>query len=94
MTTENTRPGRSTSPTTCGLCGGAAHTPARMADEVGLDGLFNVCGDCGAECDGTDAYGVADRWYWCDAETVARGNAGMQAMQDDADWAEERRWDY
>jgi hypothetical protein len=84
---------RSDSPTKCGFCGGVAYTPERFADEntAGMDGVFNVCGECDAECSGTDARGVVDRWYWTGARQVAQGRAAMEASELDAAWAEERR---
>ena len=89
--TETTR---SNSPTTCGHCGGAAYTPQRMEGELGLDGLFNVCSDCGAECSGTGAYTEESRWYWTSATDAAKGREGLAAAQADAEWADERRFDY
>ena len=87
---------RSDSPATCGLCGGKAFEPERMRgeDPEELDGLFNVCGECGAECTGTGAYAEKDRYYWTGAKQVARGRAAMQAAQDDADRHADRLDDY
>lgn len=86
---------RSDSPTKCGLCGSEAYTPERFAgdDAQTADGVFNVCGSCGAECCGTDAYTVKDRWYWASAKTVARGREAMEAAEADAEWAESQRYD-
>jgi hypothetical protein len=88
--------GRSDSATKCGICGGEAYTPERFADEdpAEMDGVFNVCGECDAECTGTGAYTDTDRWYWTGAREVAQGRAAMEAAELDADWAEQRRYDY
>jgi hypothetical protein len=51
-----------------------------------------VCGECGAECTGTDAYDVADRWYWTGAREVAKGREAMEAAELDAEWGELNRW--
>jgi hypothetical protein len=87
---------RSDSPTKCGLCGGEAYTPERFSNEdpAELDGCFNECGECGAECTGADARGVVERWFWTGAQDVARGRAAMEAAELDAEWAEDRRYDY
>jgi hypothetical protein len=84
---------KSDSPKKCGLCGGVAFTPGRFPeeDELEMDGIFNECGDCGAECTGTGARGDAKRWYWTGARQVAQGRAAMEAAQLDAEWAEDRR---
>ena len=84
---------KSDSPLKCGLCGGKAYIPVRMVDEnpAVLDGLFNVCGDCGAECSGTGSYSETDRWYWTGARQVAQGRAALEAALLDAEWAEDRR---
>jgi len=87
---------RSDSPNKCGLCQSKAFTPGRFLDD-GLpptDGVFNVCCECGAECTGTDAWDVKDRWYWTGAASVAKGRAAMEAAELDAEWAESQRWDY
>jgi hypothetical protein len=86
--------GRSDSPTKCGLCGGEAYTPHRFTaqDERELDGVFNVCGECGAECSGTGARDDADRWYWSGAREVAQGRAALEAMELDAEMAEDQRY--
>jgi hypothetical protein len=86
---------KSDSPTKCGLCGSEAYTPARFADEDPkvMDGIFNVCSKCGAECTGTGARAETDRWYWTDARTAGRGRAAMEAAELDAEWAEERRYE-
>jgi hypothetical protein len=88
--------GRSDSATKCGICGGEAYTPGRFADEdpAEMDGVFNVCGECDAECTGTGARDDANRWYWTGARQVAQGRAAMEAAELDAAWAEERRYDY
>jgi hypothetical protein len=85
---------RSDSPKKCGLCDGVAYTPGRFAEEdpQEMDGIFNVCGECGAECTGTGARGEAKRWYWTGAAKVARGRAAMEAAELDAELAEDRRW--
>jgi len=85
---------RSDSPTKCGICGGEAYVPTRFtdADAREMDGVFNECGTCGAECSGTDAYNVTDRWYWTGAREVAIARARMEAMERDAEWAEAMRY--
>ncbi len=87
---------RSDSPTKCGLCGEAAHVPDRFTDEDAktADGVFNVCGSCGAECSGTDGWRVKDRWYWTGAAEVARQREALEAAELDADLAESMRGDY
>jgi hypothetical protein len=88
------REARSNSPTKCGICGGEAYTPQRftIADRRELDGVFNVCSKCGAECSGTGARDDADRWYWSGARDVARGRAALEAMEIDAEFAEGERY--
>jgi hypothetical protein len=90
------REARSNSATKCGLCSGEAYIPDRFSDRDAreLDGVFNVCGECGAECSGTDAWGVENRWYWTGAREVGIARARMEAMEADAEWAESMRWDY
>ena len=85
---------RSDSPNVCGHCGAKAYTPERFSDEDAseMDGVFNVCGQCEAECTGTDARGVKDRWYWLDSKRVAQGRAAMEAAEADAEWAESMRY--
>ena len=75
---------RSDSPTKCGHCGGKAYQPQRFEGED-TDGVFNVCGECEAECSGTDAYNVADRWFWTGAKIVAKQRDAMDAMEIDAE---------
>ena len=86
----------SDSPTKCGLCGGEAFAPSRFDEnaEREADGVFNVCGSCEAECSGTGAYSETNRWHWTGAREVAIGRAGLEAAQIDAEWAEDRRYDY
>lgn len=88
--------GRSDSATKCGLCGGKAYTPSRFTedDQAILEGVFNVCGDCEAECTGTGGRSETERFFWTGAREVAQGRAGLEAAQLDAEWAEERRYDY
>ena len=90
------REARSDSPNKCGICGGEAVTPGRFDDKDAreLDGVFNVCEECGAECSGTGSYKEKDRWHWTCARDVARGRAALEAMELDAEWAEAQRWDY
>ena len=76
---------RSDSPTKCGLCGCKAYQPERFQGEWECDGLFNVCGDCGAECSGTDVYSVKDRWFWTGAKIVAKQRDAIEAMELDAE---------
>jgi hypothetical protein len=78
---------KSDSPTKCGLCGARAHAPGRFTGEdiEGLDGVFNVCSECGAECSGTDAYNVKDRWFWTGAKAVAQQREAMEASEIDAE---------
>ena len=85
---------RSDSPTKCGFCGGEAYTPERFADEdpAEMDGIFNVCTDCGAECSGTGARDDVKRWYWTSARNAATGRAALEAMELDAGFAEEQRY--
>ena len=87
---------RSDSPHKCGICGEEAHVPGRFsdADARELDGLFNVCGTCGAECSGTGSRTETERWYWTGAREVAVARARMEAMEADAEWAESLRWYY
>lgn len=91
-----TQESRSDSPRKCGLCGGRADPPARFTndDVAQSDGVFNVCNECGAECTGTAAYTVKDRWYWTDAKTVDQGRRALEAAERDAEWAECQRWEY
>ena len=84
--------GKSDSPNVCGLCGGKAYQPQRFADEGDMDGMFNVCGDCGAECNGTGAWDEKERWHWLDARSVEQGRAAMEAAEMDAAYAEEMRY--
>jgi hypothetical protein len=84
---------RSDSPTKCGVCGSEAYQPARFEGED-TGGIFNECGACGAECTGTDARGVVERWFWTGASDVAVGRAALEAAELDAEWAEDRRYDY
>ena len=85
---------RSNSPTKCGICGAVAYAPERFTsqDVSELDGIFNVCGECGAECSGTGARDDADRWYWTGARDVARGRAALEAMEIDAEMADDERY--
>jgi len=82
--------GRSDSATKCGICGGKAFTPSRFSDEdaAEMDGVFNVCGNCDAECTGTGAWGEDARYFWSGAREVAQNRARMAAMQNDAEWSE------
>jgi hypothetical protein len=82
---------RSDSPTKCGLCGGEAYQPARFEGED-TGGIFNECGECGAECTGTGGRDEENRYFWTGAAQVAQGRDAMAAMELDAEMAEFNRY--
>ena len=89
MSSDDTK--RSTSPTTCGRCGGAATIPDRFANGNApasmvreLEGLYNVCYMCGAECTGLDARGIDARWFWTSQREAEADRAALQEVLDSA----------
>ena len=62
-----------------------------VIDAADMDGIFNVCGECDAECTGTGAWADENRYHWTGARQVAQGRAAMEAAELDAEWAEEMR---